>query len=241
MVERLTHDPAGQGTQSADIAEELQRRILLGEIPVGTWLRHEALAAEFGTSRTPVREALHVLNAQGVVTIVRNRGACVNGHSARDIKDVGEVRAELEGFAAFLAAQRIDDRQLARLKSAWEDFRIETESYAGSEYSQRTAADAQRWVEANERFHDTVLEASGNDQLRQIIDEAHRRLPKNTSYAAYAGNARLIRRNLDEHDAIAGAIERGDADAARQAMSAHIRISVDATVRWAEEQGLVRS
>lgn len=241
MIENPTGESADRVTRSTAIAEELQRKILLGEIPVGTWLRHEALAAEFGTSRTPIREALHVLNAQGIVKIVRNRGAVVNGHSARDIRDLGDVRAELEGFAAYLAAERIDDRQLSRLNSVWEEFRVETENYAGSEYSRRTVVDADRWGEANERFHETVLEASGNDQLRQIIAEVHRRLPKNTAYAAYSGNARMIRRNLQEHDSIANAIERGDSNAARAAMGSHIRNSVGATVRWAEENGLVRT
>ena len=110
------------GALSDRLVVELQRRILLGEVPVGSWLRHGTIAEEFGVSRTPVREALRVLQSQGIVTIVQNRGARVNGHSGRDIRELGEVRAELEGLAAELAADRIDDRQLDLMQNAWRGF-----------------------------------------------------------------------------------------------------------------------
>ena len=96
----------GDEAISERVVEELQRRILNGQIPVGSWLRHSTIAEEFGVSRTPVREALRVLHAQGIVTIVRNRGARVNGHSGRDVRELGEVRAALEGLAAELAPRQ---------------------------------------------------------------------------------------------------------------------------------------
>src|ERR1041385_9317135 len=78
------------------LAAGLQARVLSGELPSGTRLRQEALAEEFGVSRTPVREALRKLQAGGLVELQPHRGAVVRGLSAREIRDAYEVRAELE-------------------------------------------------------------------------------------------------------------------------------------------------
>jgi len=224
------HPDGGDLAKSDEILLALQRGILLGDRPVGSWLRHEALAEEFGTSRTPVREALRVLHARGVVTIVRNRGAQVNGHSSRDIRELGEVRSQLEGFAAGLAAQRITDAQVKRMETAWQEFDLDPD----------IGDRGRRWAESNDAFHSVIVEASGNRQLSLSIQDIHGRLPPNSSYAAYAGSTQLMRRNLAEHAAVAKAIVDGDADTARELMTRHIMSSVDATIRWAEEQDLFR-
>src|SRR5580765_1341058 len=101
----------------------LQARVLSGEIVTGTRLRQEALADEFGVSRTPIREALRKLQASGLVELQPHRGALVRAPSAREIRDAYEVRAELEGLAADLAAQRIHQRQLDGLREAQAEFR----------------------------------------------------------------------------------------------------------------------
>ncbi len=88
-----------------DLAAALQNRILVGDYPVGTRLRQELLAAEFGVSRMPVREALHKLEALGLVEITPRRGAFIRGPSTEEIREAYVVRAELEGLAAELAAR----------------------------------------------------------------------------------------------------------------------------------------
>ncbi|MER7282635.1 GntR family transcriptional regulator [Dactylosporangium sp. NPDC000244] len=219
---------SGNGESLSDVVvANLQRRILSGEIPIGTWLRHGALAEELGISRTPVREALRILAAQGLVTIAPNRGAQVNGQSGQDIREIGEVRAELEGFASELAADRMDDAQIKRMTGSWETFR---ESLGGSPSEQ-----AEQWAVSNEEFHSVILEAARNPYLSLTINELRRRLPHNLSFAAYAGNSRLITRNLKEHEAIADAILSQDGPRARRLMAAHIRTSIDATARWVEQ------
>ena len=89
-----------------ELAATIQARVLNGEIPTGTRLRQESLAAEFGVSRTPVREALRKLQANGIVEVQPHRGALVRRPSAREVREAYEVRAELEGLAASLAASR---------------------------------------------------------------------------------------------------------------------------------------
>jgi DNA-binding GntR family transcriptional regulator len=229
----LTIDPGATVATPSDeslsdrVAEVLQGRIIAGEIPVGAWIRHSAVAEELGISRTPVREALRVLAERDVVTIVPNRGARVNGQSPGDIRLIGEVRAELEGTAAQWAAARIDDRLSARLESAWERFREITDG-------RREGDVAAEWAAANGEFHSVILEAAGNRYLSLTVAELRRRLPHNISFGAYAGNSRLLDRNLAEHDAIAEAVLGGDGDRARALMTAHIRSSVEAVAGWLE-------
>jgi DNA-binding GntR family transcriptional regulator len=222
--------PPSETSLADRVVDELQRRIFTGEFPVGTWLRHAALAEEFGVSRTPVREALRVLGAQGIVSHVQNRGARVNGHSGRSIRELGAVRAQLEGFAAELAADRISDEQLTRMREACERFALDIARPADGE-----GGAAVRWAAANEAFHSVILEASGNDQLALSLVDINRRLPRNSAYAAYSGRTRLLRQNAEEHEAIAEAIASGDGARAREAMVRHVNSSAEAMVRWIEE------
>jgi len=109
------------------LAATIQARVLSGEITTGTRLRQESLASEFGVSRTPVREALRQLQANGLVSVEPNRGAVVRGPTVRDIREAYAVRAELEGFAAQLATPRLDDAQLDQLREAEQLFRHSVE------------------------------------------------------------------------------------------------------------------
>ncbi|GAA1002490.1 GntR family transcriptional regulator [Acrocarpospora pleiomorpha] len=229
----LDDDLAPQGASLSDqLVAVLQRRIISGEIPIGTWLRHSALAEEFGISRTPVREALRILASQGIVTIAPNRGAQVNGQSGHDIREIGQVRAELEGLAAALACDRIDDRQTLRMMRSWDEFRASLD--------EPVAVQAERWAKSNDHFHSVILEAAGNKYLTLTIRELRRRLPHNLSFGAYAGNSRLIRKNLQEHEAITNAILAQDAGLARRLMTEHIRNSNEAIAHWVDQFSGVR-
>lgn len=234
MTSTLLADDGGKSSLSDRVAEVLQSRIIAGEIAIGTWLRHSAVAEEFEISRTPVREALRILAERDVVTIVPNRGARVNGQSPSDIRLIGEVRAELEGLAAQLAAGRIDDRLSARLSGAWDHFRAVRDAQAEGDVGADVAA---AWAAGNEEFHSVITEAADNKYLSLSISELRRRLPHNISFGAYAGNSRLLARNLAEHEAIADAVLAGAGARARDLMTAHIRHSIDSVTRWLERSG----
>jgi DNA-binding GntR family transcriptional regulator len=224
----------GEGALSDRVADELQRRILSGAIPVGSWLRHANIAEEFGISRTPVREALRVLGSRGVVTIAKNRGARVNGHSASEMRELGLVRAELEGFAAELAVDRINDEQLAQMMKALEEFAAAIDDYAVDPSRSKEPGANARWAETNECFHSAILRGSGNRQLLLSIEDISRRLPRNTNYPVYAGNSRLLQQNLAEHQAVADALIARNAKKARAAMVKHIRSSTESLARFIE-------
>lgn len=225
-------DPVETGNPSTvdRIITGLQSDIITGVIPIGTWLRHGAVAEQFAVSRTPVREALRVLAAQGVVTIVPNRGARVNGLSGRDIRELGEVRAQLQGLAAGLAAQRVTDEQLDIITHAWDDFS------AALEDPSRRADLGALWAAANETFHSVIVSAADNHQLSLTLEDLHHRMPTNLSYGAYDGKTHLLRRNLHEHAEIAAALSEHDPVKANALMIAHFIDANHATALWVEKR-----
>jgi DNA-binding GntR family transcriptional regulator len=206
------------------LAGAIQTRVLSGEVPVGSRLRQEALAEEFGVSRTPVREALRKLEATGLVELLPNRGAVVRGPSAREIREAYEVRAELECLAAELAAGRISDRDLLRLREAQALFRRSVETLIARRARRpQPWKDESVWVQANDLFHQAILDAAGNERLSDTIADLHRSFPRDLTWAALSQSSRLLEENVEQHEAILEAIERRDPVEARQRMIEHVR------------------
>lgn len=207
------------------IAATLQTRVLRGEIPSGTKLRQESLAAEFGVSRTPVREALRKLQAGGFVEVAPHRGAVVRGPSAREIREAYIVRGELEGLAAELAADMITEEQLDGLRESVALFRrsigdlVERRRRGGDA---RTRTDLERWTKANDSFHQGIQEAAGNERLRATLFDLHRSFPRDLTGIVLSESSHLVQENVEQHAAILDAIERHDAAAARRRMVEHI-------------------
>ena len=206
------------------VADAIQTQVLSGAVPVGTRLRQEALAEEFGVSRTPVREALRHLQATGLVELLPNRGAVVRGPSAREIREAYEVRAELEGLAAELAAGRISDRDLLRLRKAQALFR-ESVATLIAHRARRPAPwrDESVWVRANDLFHQAILDAAANARLSDTIADLHRSFPRDLTWAALSQSSRLLEENVEQHEAILEAIEQRDPAEARRRMIDHVR------------------
>lgn len=206
------------------LAGEIQARVLSGATPVGTRLRQEALADEFGVSRTPIREALRQLQATGLVELLPNRGAVVRGPSAREIREAYEIRAELEGLAAELAAERISDRDLRRLQEAQQLFQDAVKTLIARRARRREPwKDESLWVKANDLFHQAILDASANARLADTIADLHRSFPRNLTWAALSQSSRLLEENVEQHEAILDAIERRDPAEARRSMVEHVR------------------
>ena len=206
------------------LASDLQQRVLSGEIPSGTRLRQSALAAEFGVSRTPIREALRKLQAGGFVELQPNRGALVRGLSAREIRDAYEVRAELEALAAELAAVRIRHDQLDRLREAQDQFRDGLARTVEARESGRPDLEqALVWGRANDQFHQVIQEAAHNDVLVATLTHLHRSFPRDLTKIVLSESTPLLRANVLEHEEIVDALQRRDRDAARELMRRHVR------------------
>jgi len=209
-----------------DLAEAIQTRIIAGDFPAGARLRQEQLAAEYALSRTPIREALRKLQAEGTVELVPNQGAVVRGTSVRDLREGYEVRAELEGMAAALAATWITDEHLTQLRDADELFR-------------RAIEDSQpgTWAQANDHFHEAVQAAAGNERLRRTIRDLHKAFPRRLTWGALEADSKLLADNVEQHNEILRAIESRDPDAARDAMRRHVLRAGELITRWVERRG----
>jgi len=222
------------------LAATLQSRVLSGQIPSGARLRQEVLATEFGVSRTPVREALRKLQATGIVELEPHRGALVRGPTAREIREAYEVRAELEGLAAELAARHIADAQLRRLRKAERLFRHSIETLLARRRSDPDNdprwEDDTEWVRANDLFHQAVQEAAGNRRLLATIADLHRSFPRSLTWSALSESSRLLQENVEQHHELLEAIERHDSDAARRLMSEHVRRAGELVARRFERR-----
>jgi DNA-binding GntR family transcriptional regulator len=243
-VRSTTSGPRGrnssdQAARVEELVQALEAGIATGSIAVNSWLRQETLAAEFNVSRTPVREALRMLQAKGMVELVPNRGALVRGPSSRDIREAYVLRAELEGFAAQLAADYIRDDELRQLREAEELFGRTVDNFISDPQQAAPGADAgarPTWMQANDLFHQSVQLGAGNARLKGAIEDLHRSFPRNLTWSALSGDSRLLSDNVKEHAAIRAAIEERDPAAARRLMTDHVLRSGELVVMWFERQ-----
>jgi DNA-binding GntR family transcriptional regulator len=223
----MTRTAAERRALVDNLAAQLHARVLSGDLAAGTRLRQEALAEEFGVSRTPVREALRKLQAGGLVELRPNRGAFVRGVSPREIRDAYEVRAALEGLAAELAAGQVSHAQVERLHAAQAQFR---EALSRTVDLRRSGAgvgeqEIERWGRANDEFHQVIQEAAGNEVLVATLTHLHLSFPRDLSRIVVGESTKLLQQNVVEHEGILEAVELGDAAAARDLMLRHVRRS----------------
>ena len=207
------------------IAATLQARMLRGELAGGVRLRQESLAAEFGVSRTPVREALRKLQAGGLVELEPNRGAVVRGPTAREIREAYVVRAELEGLAAELATLRIREDELVELRASVALFRTSIGDLVARRRRgvTRTRADIENWTRANDGFHQVIQDAAGNARLKATLFDLHLSFPRDLTGIVLSESSRLIEENVEQHESILAAIEARDPAEARRRMVEHVR------------------
>jgi len=218
-------------TQSGEAAHTrvayaaLRERIASGGLGPGTWLREHTVATSLGLSRTPVREALRLLAAEGVVELVHNRGARVVSWSAEDIDEAYRLRALIEGYGAGLAAARADAACVAELRSLQERY----EQALDGQDPQPTSAPMpsapmtsapMTSAQCNDDFHAAVLAASGSARLPVLVAAVSSAPLVRRVLQSYDDDDR--RRSVMAHRDVITAIANGDADLATSAMSSHI-------------------
>ena len=191
------------------VAERLRMRIYAHELPPGGWIDEQALALEYGISRTPLREALKVLASEGLVILKPRRGCYVTELSEIDIDGIFPVMALLEGRCAAEATQKASDADLSRLAAIHDE--LEAHARKG---------DVDRFFEANHDFHAALQQLAGNRWLSQLIDDT-RKMLKLTRRDSLRVEGRL-KQSLAEHRAILKAIRRRDASEAAQLMHDHL-------------------
>jgi DNA-binding GntR family transcriptional regulator len=139
-----------------EVAELLRQRIFRRELEPGSWIDELKIAEEYGISRTPLREALKVLAAEGLVTMKVRRGAYVTEVSEKDLADVYHLLALLESDAAGVVAERASDDELTSLQTLHDEL-------------EAAVSDRDRFFALNEQFHMRVLELARNRWREQMV------------------------------------------------------------------------
>jgi DNA-binding GntR family transcriptional regulator len=213
------------------VAGQISDAIMMGEYPVGTWLRQEQLAQRFEVSRQPIREALRLLEVVGMIEARPRRGVRVSGPEPRSISDGYVIRSELEGLAARLAAERHSEEQIQQLKEVFASFQTRMRSAAESSVEEAR----ETWLRDHDRFHTLIHEASGIERLAQLIATLNMSAPRNLSVDALRARG-AVEENLRQHGLILSAIELRLPDVAESAMKEHVRRSGILTADWFAEQ-----
>jgi DNA-binding GntR family transcriptional regulator len=228
-----------------EIAAKIRAKIVSGEYAPGIRLKQETLAEEFAVSRTPIREALSRLEAQGIVVQEQRRSAIVSTPSSRDIAEMYQIRAELEGLAAQLAARWITDDQLASLRASHDRFvravkalrkRNSAPAKAKSaDKAMRSRASAD-WITTNAEFHSTIAAASNNRNLQRMLGEIRSGYTEVMSTSSVGMDTFRMDANIRHHEMILSALERRDPARSRTAMNEHILEAGEIVVAWFQNQ-----
>ncbi|MDP9600406.1 GntR family transcriptional regulator [Variovorax sp. SG517] len=198
-----------------EVAELLRQRIFRRELEPGSWIDELKLAEEYGISRTPLREALKVLAAEGLVTMKVRRGAYVTEVSEQDLADVYHLLSLLESDAAGVVAERATDAQRAELKA----LHAELEAAASPE-------DREHFFAVNERFHMRLLAIANNKWRDQMVADLRKVMKLNRHNSLL--KAGRIGESLAEHRSVMAAIEARDAEAAMARMREHFQNGLEA-------------
>lgn len=216
-----------------EIADQIKAKILSGAYPPGERLKQERLAEDFGVSRTPIREALSRLEAQGLVLQPLRRSAVVTKPSLRDVAESFQVRAELEGLTAKLAAGGISDADIARLQTGIEKWRAKLDPAESGGGGRALSGRQRAWRRFEAEFHAAVSAAAGNRNLERVLHDLMSGAVGAVAAASVSSlDGARMRRHLERHSAILDALQRRDRDGARAAMMADVEETGADVLRW---------
>ena len=190
---------------------ELKHKILTGEIVSQTRLMEIDLSEKMNVSRTPIREAIKRLADDGLVKVEPRRGAYVANISIKDMLDVFEVREDMEGFVAKLAARRITDEEREQLRAIAEEYETAIEK----------ADDKENIIALDEKFHNFVVKCSGNETLSELVKYVQE-LSLRFRYLYY-DDFSLYESTAEQHNRIMEAINAGREEEARFEADAHVK------------------
>ena len=195
------------------VAERLRERIVSHTMAPGSWIDEQALTAELGISRTPLREALKVLAAEGLVTMKLRRGAYVTEVSERDLAEVFHLLSLLESDAAAVVAEKASDEEMKELAALHQQL-------------EATVADRDAFFSANERFHMRLLDIADNRWRNQMVADL-RKVMKLYRHHSLFKQGRL-EASLKEHRKIMAALKARNAGLVRELMQLHLAHGKDA-------------
>jgi DNA-binding GntR family transcriptional regulator len=198
-----------------EVAELLRQRIFNRELEPGSWIDELKIAEAYGISRTPMREALKVLAAEGLVTMKVRRGAYVTEVSERDLADIYHLLSLLESDAAGVVASAATPTHIGELQALHQ----ELEAAALPEHRER-------FFEVNERFHVRLLEIANNRWRNQMVADL-RKVMKLNRHNSLLKSGRIAE-SLNEHRALMAALAAQDIALSTQRMQEHFANGLEA-------------
>lgn len=203
---------AGTATVAHRVYTVVKERIIDGGYGPGARLTEQQIAREFDTSRTPVREAMRLLAADGFVVFKPNSGTLVRSWSPAQIREIFELRVLIEGEIAGLAALKISADQIARLRALQDDMES-----GGADTSETNAA---RLGPLNREFHRVIAQASRSERLVSTLANAIEMPIVQRTFRSYSSGQ--LRRSFGQHRELIDAFDAHDAAWAQSVMSCHI-------------------
>ena len=194
---------------SDTLREKIEEQIATGTLPPGSSLDEATLVEQYGVSRTPVREALIQLAAEGLIEIRPRRGAVVTSIGPTRLSEMFEVMGELEAMCARLAARRMSDAERKVLQTAHEACE-----------NARIKEDSDAYFYCNEQFHSAIYAGSHNAFLIEQASQLQRRLRPYRRLQLRVRDRMVT--SFKEHQGVVLAINAGDAEAAAQALRSHV-------------------
>ncbi len=203
-------------TTQESVADRIRTLILSGHLKPGQRIRQDEFASKLGVSRTPLREALHKLQSEGLITLSAHRGASVADFSMTDLQEIYSVRIALEGYAASLAAQRITDEDI----DALEDILTKMELVLKQ-------GDRLRLLEMNRKFHMGIYKAANQQRLYDLI----------SNYFDLADIYRRLFVNLEpeklvKHREVLTSLRNRDSEAAELVTRSHLQKTLSALMAF---------
>ena len=198
-----------------EVADQLRVRIFAHELAPGTWIDEQTLAKEFGISRTPLREAIKVLAAEGLITMKLRRGAYVTEVNRGDLEQIFTILSLLEGQAAKEAATKAQEKDLNEL----DDMHLRLEKAAADR-------NLDQFFEINVRFHERIIAIANNPWMTGVIADL-RKVLKLQRKDSLSRTGRL-QSSLSEHREILKALLKRDPIATEQAMRTHLARGLEA-------------
>lgn len=202
----------------------LREAILKGDLKPGERLMELQLAAKLGVSRTPIREAIRMLEQEGLAVTMPRKGAEVAKMTLKDMEDVLEIREALDELAVRIACEKITDEQMKRLTDAKDLFEMSTRS-----------GDVKMIAEADVSFHDVIYEATGNPKLETLLNNLREQVYRyRVEYIKDPQNYPVL---IREHEAILLALKERNVKKAERAMHEHVANQAVAVKNVIQQQG----
>ena len=203
----------------------LREAILKGELKPGERLMELQLASKLGVSRTPIREAIRMLEQEGLAVTIPRRGAEVARMTEKDMEDVLQIRAALDELAVQLATEQITDEQFDALEQARQNFENSLKS-----------DDVKEIAQADVAFHDAIYNATGNAKLVSMLNNLREQIYRyRVEYIKNPDNYPVL---IAEHNAIAEGLKNRDKEAATLAMHKHVKnqaVAVKSVIQCQDE------